>query len=70
MSSFSRPLHTEAGAAATAGAVAMDNVVFHFGGDTYVYVDTGTDGLTDNDILVKLTGTLDLDQLITTGVIV
>ena len=48
----------------------MDNVVFHFGGDTYVYVDTGTDGLTDNDILVKLTGTLDLDQLITTGVIV
>ena len=60
---------TEAGAAATAGAVAMDNVVFHFGGDTYVYVDTGTDGLTDNDILVKLTGTLDLDQLITTGVI-
>ena len=61
---------TEAGAAATAGAVAMDNVVFHFGGDTYVYADNGADGLTDNDILVKLTGTLDLDQLITTGVIV
>ena len=59
---------SEAGAAAV-GGVAKDNLVFHFGGDTYVYVDTGTDGLTDNDILVKLTGTLDLDQMITTGVI-
>jgi len=60
---------TEAGAAATAGGVATDNLVFHFGGDTYVYVDTGANGLTDNDVLVKLTGTLDLDQMITAGVI-
>lgn len=59
---------SEAGAAAV-GGVATDNLVFHFGGDTYVYVDTGTDGLTDNDILVKLTGTLDLDQMTTAGVI-
>lgn len=59
---------TEAGAA-TAGGAPTDNLVFHFGGDTYAYVDTGADGLTDNDILVKLTGTLDLDQLTTAGVI-
>jgi hypothetical protein len=55
---------TEAGNSAV-GA----NLVFHFGGDTYVYSDVGA-GLDDTDILVKLTGTLDLDQMTTTGVIV
>ena len=55
---------TEAGNSAV-GA----NLVFHFGGDTYVYSDVGA-GLDDSDILVKLTGTLDLDQMTDTGVII
>jgi hypothetical protein len=42
--------------------------VFQFQGNTYVYADIGAtagtfDGLTDNDLLVKLTGTVDLDLL-------
>ena len=48
----------------------VNNVVFHFGGNTYAYVDTGNDGLTDNDQLVALSGTLNLDLLLQTGVII
>ncbi len=54
-----------------AGTSAAGNrLVFTFGGDTYVYVDNGTDGLDDSDGLVKLTGTFDLDLLIQTGVLI
>jgi len=56
---------TYAGILTEAGASATDNLVFHFGGDTYIYGDDATDGLGDADVLIKLTGTLDLDQLIT-----
>jgi len=42
----------------------VENVVFHFGGDTYVYQDVGADGLTDTDFLVRLTGLQNLDLLI------
>lgn len=56
-------------AAATAG----NNLVFQYGGDTYVYVDnaaaaageTNTVGTFGNgDLVVKLTGTIDLDLLV------
>ena len=52
------------------GTTDIDKVVFHFGGNTYAYVDTGNDGLTDNDQLVALSGTLNLDLLLQTGVII
>lgn len=52
------------------GGVAKDSVVFHFGGNTYVYVDNGAAGLSDNDALVALSGTLNLDLLISNGVII
>jgi hypothetical protein len=48
----------------------VNNVVFHFGGNTYAYVDTNNDGLTDNDQLVALSGTLNLDLLLQAGVII
>lgn len=41
-----------------------DNVVFQYGGDTYIYSDVGANGLTDNDVLIKLTGNIDLDMLV------
>jgi hypothetical protein len=61
------------GALTEAGASANNNLVFHFGGDTYVYVDktsgtvngiTSVAGLDDGDHLVKLVGIHDLDLLI------
>lgn len=54
----------------TVGGVAKENVVFNFGGNTYVYVDTGANGLTDSDQLVVLTGTLNLDLLLQSGVVI
>lgn len=43
--------------------------VFEYKGDTYIYsdIDSGseTNTLTDNDLLIKLTGTYDLDLLLT-----
>jgi hypothetical protein len=49
----------------TTGNVARNTVVFSFGGDTYVYQDQGTANAVDAaDIVVKLTGTMDLDVLI------
>ena len=60
---------TFAGALTEAGAAAGANLVFAFGGDTYVYIDNGTAGLDDADGLVKLTGLVDLDLLIATGAI-
>jgi len=48
-----------------AASTTADNVVFAFGGNTYIYVDDGVDDLvTDSDVLVKLTGTVDLDLLV------
>ena len=52
------------------GTTNVQNVVFAFGGDTYVYSDQGTEGLTDGDFLVKLSGSLNLDLLLTSGVII
>lgn len=63
---------TFAGALTEAGAAVGANLVFAFGGDTYVYVDNlvgGVGGLDDTDVLVKLTGAIDLDLLIATGAI-
>jgi len=48
-----------------AAASADNNLVFAFGGDTYVFVDAGSAGLIDAaDTVVKLTGTVNLDLLI------
>jgi hypothetical protein len=58
---------TLAGSLTAAGENASPNLVFHFGGDTYVYVDNlvGTaGGLDDTDVVVKIVGTQDLDLLI------
>jgi hypothetical protein len=49
---------------------AVDNVLFHFGGDTYAYQDLGNAGLSDDDVLVKMSGTLNLDLLLTSSTIV
>lgn len=51
---------TNLGAVGAAG----DNVVFAYGGDTYIYSDVGANGLTNDDVVVKLTGTIDLDLLV------
>jgi hypothetical protein len=69
---FAPTATTLVGALTQAGAsTAGNNLVFAFGGDTYVYVDAGTaTGLDDGDTVVKLTGTLNLDLLIQTGVLV
>jgi len=55
---------TLAGSLTAAGANATANLVFHFNGDTYVYVDDATAGLSDNDTVIKIVGTQDLDLLI------
>ena len=53
-----------------AGSAAGDKLVFQFGGDTYVYADVTAAGaagdgiVNDTDVLVKLTGTVDLDLLV------
>lgn len=52
------------------GGVDKESVVFQFGGNTYVYVDAGANGLTDNDALVALSGTQNLDLLISNGIII
>jgi len=54
---------------ATDATVNVQNVVFHFGGDTYVFQDKATggasvEGLDDGDFLVRLTGLQNLDLLI------
>jgi hypothetical protein len=52
-------------AAAYAAAHNAPNLVFTFGGDTYVFQDVGTLGHIDYaDVLVKLTGTVNLDALV------
>lgn len=48
-----------------AAALADDDLVFQLGGNTYIYQDSVGAGLVDsNDVLVKLTGLVDLDALI------
>jgi len=46
------------------GAAAENNVVFQYEGNTYVYADVGAAGLTNDDVVIKLTGTVDLDMLV------
>ena len=69
-SSLSAALLQAASLKAADGTTNVENVLFHFGGDTYAYQDTGADGLTDNDVLVKMSGTLNLDLLLTSNTIV
>jgi hypothetical protein len=46
-------------------ASADDQVIFQFGGDTYIFVDaTGAGVLDAADTLVKLTGNIDMDGLV------
>ena len=52
------------------GTTNVENVVFHFGGNTYVYSDVLADGLSNDDALVQLSGTLNLDLLLTSNTIV
>lgn len=53
-----------------ASSAAGDKLVFQFGGNTYIYADVAADGtagddiVNDADVLVKLTGTVDLDLLV------
>jgi len=68
---FTTTASTLVAALTAAGASTAGNrLVFTFGGDTYIYVDNGTDGLDDSDGLVKLTGSYDLDLLIQGGVLI
>ena len=50
------------------GGVDIDTVVFQMGGNTYVYQDTvspaGSNLVSDDDIVVKLAGNIDLDALV------
>jgi hypothetical protein len=51
------------------GTTNVQNVVFHFGGDTYVFQDkatggTSVEGLDTGDFLVRLTGLQNLDLLV------
>jgi len=55
---------TLAGVLTEAGANAGDQLMFNFGGDTYIYVDNGTAGLSDTDVVVKVVGTQDITLLI------
>jgi hypothetical protein len=49
-----------------AASATKNEVVFTFGGDTYIYADNGTDAnfVDDADVLVKVTGSVDLDLLV------
>jgi len=53
-----------------ATSAAGDKVVFHFGGDTYIFADVAADGtagdniLNDTDIVIKIAGLVDLDLLV------
>lgn len=48
-----------------AAASADDSLVFHLGGDTYIYQDSVNTGLLDaGDTVVKLVGAIDLDLLL------
>ena len=62
---------TEAGAYEATAGTATQNVVFNFGGDTYVYADrvsggsyTAVEGLDDGDFVVRLVGNYDVDLLV------
>ena len=56
---------TIGGVLVQAADLSANQVVFQFGGNTYVYVDGGTAGTLDaSDTVVKLTGAVDLDLLV------
>jgi len=48
----------------TVGAMTDANVVFQNGGNTYIYRDLGTAGLTDDDQVIELIGLVNLDLLV------
>lgn len=54
----------EAGNAVDSSSAAIDDLAFNFGGNTYIYQDVGTAGISGDDTLVELTGTYDLDLLV------
>jgi hypothetical protein len=67
---FTSTATTLLGVLTAAATSANARVVFQFGGDTYVFADTGANNTLDaSDFLVKLTGLVDLDLLIQGGVI-
>jgi hypothetical protein len=48
-----------------AAAASGDQLVFQFGGDTYIFADNTTAGVLDSgDVVVKITGLVDLDLLV------
>jgi hypothetical protein len=52
---------------AASSSAAGDAVVFHFGGNTYIYGDSDANNLLDDtDLLVKVVGAVDLDLLVDT----
>jgi hypothetical protein len=56
---------TLVGALTEAAASTDNNLIFAFGGDTYVYIDTGATGvLKDADTLVKIVGTPSIDLMV------
>ncbi|WP_312515928.1 DUF4214 domain-containing protein [Massilia sp.] len=55
---------TNLGAVAPAAGAAGDNVVFQFENNTYIYSDVGANGLDNADVVIKLTGLVDLDLLV------
>jgi hypothetical protein len=64
---FTKFLNTATTLAASltaAGANTTANLIFHFGGDTYIYIDDATAGLSDLDTVIKIVGTQDIDLLI------
>ena len=53
----------EAGNAVNSSGTALNNVVFKFNGDTYFYSDDATAGYSDNDVVIKFVGDLNLALL-------
>jgi len=51
-----RIVATEAGINASGAAAVRQFAVFEFGSDSYVFISGGTDGITAEDTLIKLTG--------------
>ena len=54
----------DAALTACGASTTIANFVFQNGGNTYIYQDNGTGGLTDDDVVIELVGLVDLDLLI------
>ena len=61
---FTTTASSFAAALLAAGASADENLVFTFGNDTYVYQDLESDGISNDDVVIKLAGTYNLDLLV------